>query len=220
MSSLPAMSISVILIDDHPLFRKGLSHLLEAGEEGIAVVGQFAEIGSVLDWLRDGGHAEVALLDRNLRDEDGLTLAPALKRNGIKVIMLTVADEAHEIREAIKRGVDGYVSKTSEPAQILQAISAVARGSGLLHTPVMDETMQGKLASDASNKLSTRELEIVGLVARGMSNKAIGDELGLSDNTVRNHLGNILEKLGLENRVQVATFALKQGIGRKSGASG
>ena len=79
--------------------------------------------------------------------------------------------------------------------------------------------MQGKLASDASSKLSTRELEIVGLVARGMSNKAIGDELGLSDNTVRNHLGNILEKLGLENRVQVATFALKQGIGRKSGAS-
>jgi two-component system nitrate/nitrite response regulator NarL len=83
----------------------------------------------------------------------------------------------------------------------------------------MDEAMQGKLASDASGKLTTRELEIVGLVAQGMSNKAIGDELGLSDNTVRNHLGSILEKLGLDNRVQVATFALKQGIGRKSGAA-
>ncbi|MHB1292815.1 MAG: response regulator [Sulfuricella sp.] len=214
MSNLPAMSISVILIDDHPLFRKGLSHLLEAREEGITVAGQFAAIGGVLDWLRDGGRAEVALLDRNLRDEDGLTLVPELKRCGIKVIMLTVADEAHEIRQAIEQGVDGYVSKTSEPAQILQAISTVARGSGLPHSPVMDETMQGKLASDAGSKLSTRELEIVGLVAHGMSNKAIGDELGLSDNTVRNHLGSILEKLGLDNRVQVATFALKHGIGR------
>lgn len=213
------MGISVILIDDHPLFRKGLSHLLEAGEEGIAVAGQFAEIGGVLDWLHNGGRAEVALLDRNLRDEDGLTLVPELKRCGIKVIMLTVADEAHEIREAIERGVDGYVSKTSEPAQILQAIFTVAQDSGLPHSLVMDEAMQGKLASDAGSKLSTRELEIVGLVARGMSNKAIGDELGLSDNTVRNHLGSILEKLGLNNRVQVATFALKQGIGRKSGAA-
>jgi DNA-binding NarL/FixJ family response regulator len=212
------MSISVILIDDHPLFRKGLSHLLEAGE-GITVAGQFAEISGVLDWIQDGGRTDVALLDRNLRDEDGLTLVPELKRCGIKVIMLTVADEAHEIREAIERGVDGYVSKTSEPAQILRAIFTVAQGSGLPHSPVMDEAMQGKLASDASSKLTSRELEIVGLVAQGMSNKAIGDELGLSDNTVRNHLGSILEKLGLDNRVQVATFALKQGIGRKSGAA-
>jgi DNA-binding NarL/FixJ family response regulator len=213
------MNISVILIDDHPLFRKGLSHLLVAGAEGISVAGQFAEIGSVLDWLRDGGRADVALLDRNLGDEDGLTLVPELKRCGFKVIMLTVADEAHEIREAIDRDVDGYVSKTSELAQILQAISTVAKGPRLHHSPVMDETMQKKLASDVGSKLSTRELEIVGLVAQGMSNKAIGMELGLSDNTVRNHLGSILEKLGLDNRVQVATFALKQGIGRKTGAS-
>jgi DNA-binding NarL/FixJ family response regulator len=210
------MGISVILIDDHPLFRKGLSHLLEAREEGITVAGQFAGIGGVLDWLKDGGRADVALLDRNLRDEDGLTLVPELKRCGIKVIMLTVADEAHAIREAIGRGVDGYVSKTSDPDQILLAISTVARGSDLHPSPVMDETMRGKLASGASSKLTTRELDIVGLVAHGLSNKAIGDELGLSDNTVRNHLGSILEKLGLDNRVQVATFALKQGIGRKS----
>lgn len=213
------MSISVILIDDHPLFRTGLSHLLEAREAGITVAGQFAEIDGVLNWLRNGGRADVALLDRNLRDEDGLTLVPELKRCGIKVIMLTVAEEAHEIREAIEHGVDGYVSKTSEPAQILQAISTVARDSGLHHAPVMDKAMQGKLAADASSKLTTRELEIVGLVAHGMSNKAIGDALGLSDNTVRNHLGSILEKLELDNRVQVATFALKHGIGRKSGAA-
>lgn len=206
------MTISIILIDDHPLFRKGLSHLIEAHGKEVAVVGQFADIGAVLDWLQNGGNAEVALLDRNLRDEDGLALVPELKRRGIRVIMLTVAEEAHEIREAVDLGVDGYVLKTSEPEQILQAIYTVSQGSGLRRFPVMDDSMQGKLGRDASSTLSSRELEIVGLVARGMSNKAIGDALGLSDNTVRNHLRSILEKLGLDNRVQVATFALKHGI--------
>lgn len=205
------MDIPIILVDDHPLFRKGLSHLLETHGEGITVVGQFAGISEVLDWLQRGGSGAVALLDRNLRDEDGLTLVPELKRHGIKVIMLTVAEEAHEIREAVDVGVDGYVLKTSESSQILRAIYAVAQGRGA-RPPVLDESMQGKLAPDASTRLSTRELEIVGLVALGMSNKAIGEELGLSDNTVRNHLRSILEKLGLENRVQVATFALKHGI--------
>lgn len=205
------MDIPIILVDDHPLFRKGLSHLLETHGEGITVVGQFTGISEVLDWLQKGGRGAVALLDRNLRDEDGLTLVPDLKRHGIKVIMLTVAEEAHEIREAVDVGVDGYVLKTSEPSQILRAIYAVAQSRGVT-PPVLDESMQGKLTPDASTRLSSRELEIVGLVARGMSNKAIGEELGLSDNTVRNHLRSILEKLGLDNRVQVATFALKHGI--------
>lgn len=206
------MTIAVILVDDHPLFRKGLTHLLEAHGTDVAIVGQFAGAGSLLAWLQNGGNAGVALLDRNLGNEDGLALVPELKRRGIKVIMLTVAEEAHEIREAVDLGVDGYVLKTSEPEQILQAIHAVSHGSGLRSFPVMDDTMQGKLARDSGTTLTTRELEIVGLVACGMSNKAIGDELGLSDNTVRNHLRSILEKLGLDNRVQVATFALKHGI--------
>lgn len=206
------MTISIILIDDHPLFRKGLSHLIDAHGNEVVVAEQFADIGAVLGWLQNGGGADVALLDRNLRDEDGLALVPELKRRGIKVIMLTVAEEAHEIREAVDLGVDGYVLKTSEPEQILQAIYAVCRGPGLRRFPVMDDSMQGKLAQETSSVLSSREQEIVGLVARGMSNKAIGEALGLSDNTVRNHLGSILEKLGLDNRVQVATFALKHGI--------
>lgn len=213
------MTISVILIEDHPLFRKGLSHLIEAHGSEVVVAKQFADIGAVLAWLAGGGGADVALLDRNLHDEDGLALVPELKRRGIKVIMLTVAEEAHEIREAVDLGVDGYVLKTSEPEQILQAIDAVCQGPGLRRFPVMDDGMQGKLGQRTSRALSSRELEIVGLVARGMSNKAIGEALGLSDNTVRNHLRSILEKLGLDNRVQVATFALKHGIGRKPGGA-
>lgn len=210
------MTIPLILVDDHPLFRRGLSYLLETHANSIEVAGQFANIKDVLEWLNLGKVCSVALLDRNLHDEDGLDLVPELKRRGIKVIMLTVAEEAHEIREAVQAGVDGYILKTSEPEQILQAITSVM-GGGLPYNPVMDQHTQGKLAPDLGSKLSSRELEIVGLVARGMSNKAIGDALGLSDNTVRNHLRSILEKLALDNRVQVATFALKHGIGRKTG---
>lgn len=207
------MTASVILIDDHPLFRKGLSYLLESSGAGLSVAGQFSSPAEVIDWLQAGGRASVALLDRNLRDEDGLALVPDLKRCGIKVIMLTVAEEPHEIRAALDRGVDGYVLKTSEPEQILRAIAAVSQGSPTGRpVPVLDQSMNGRLAPEAGGKLTGRELEIVGLVAKGMSNKAIGDELGLSDNTVRNHLRSILEKLGLDNRVQVATFALKHGI--------
>jgi DNA-binding NarL/FixJ family response regulator len=206
------MPVSVILIDDHPLFRKGLTHLLESHGAGVSVAGQFAGIGEVTEWLQAGGRANVALLDRNLRDEDGLALVPELKRCGIKVIMLTVAEEPHEIRAALDRGVDGYVLKTSEPELILQTIFAVGQNLSARQAPVLDQSMQSKLTPDEGGKLTSRELEIVGLVAQGMSNKAIGDALGLSDNTVRNHLRSILEKLALDNRVQVATFALKHGI--------
>lgn len=210
------MAISIILIDDHPLFRKGLVHLLADNRE-VAIVGEFADLASVRAWLADGGQADVALLDRTLRGEDGLDLVPDLKRSRIKTVMLTMADEDHEIRDAIEIGVDGYVLKTSEPEHILQAIYAVFQGASMYPSHVMQKIAQGKSLQGAFDKLSLRELEIVAHVARGLSNRAIGDALGLSENTVRNHLRSILEKLGLDNRVQVATLALKYGVvGRKT----
>ncbi len=210
------MNISIILIDDHPLFRKGLVHLL-ADNRGVTVAAEFADVLSVKDWLAQGGRADVALLDRTLGGEDGLDLVPDLKRHQIKTIMLTMADEDHEIRDAIEKGVDGYVLKTSEPEQILQAIHAVSQGASLYPSHVMQKIAQGKSLQGAFDKLSQRELEIVSYVARGLSNRAIGDALGLSENTVRNHLRSILDKLGLENRVKVATLALKYGVvGRKT----
>lgn len=213
------MTISVILIDDHPLFRKGLVHLLENDRE-VKVIGEFADITSTREWLERGGKADVALLDRTLRDEDGLDLAPILKQHAIKIIMLTIADEDHEIRDAIESGVDGYILKTSEPEQILQAITAVYQGSSMFPSHVMQKIARGELLHGFFDKLSQRELEIVTYVARGMSNRAIGEALGLSENTVRNHLRSILDKLGLTNRVQVATLALEHGIVKRKDSSG
>ncbi len=208
------MTISLVLIDDHPLFRKGLSHLLDNNAE-IRVAGQFADAASLRQWLAEGGAADVALLDRTLQESDGLDLVPDLKRRQIKVIMLTVAEEDHEIRDAINRGVDGYVLKTSEPEQILRAIHAIHEGDSLFPAHIMQKMASGELMHGTFDKLSQREREIVSYVVQGMSNRAIGNALGLSENTVRNHLRSILDKLGLDNRVQVATLALKQGIRKR-----
>ncbi|MEJ5210684.1 MAG: response regulator transcription factor, partial [Burkholderiales bacterium] len=101
------------------------------------------------------------------------------------------------------------------PEQILQAIRSVHAGHSMLPAHIMQKMARGELAQNVFDKLSQRELEIVTYVARGMSNRAIGEALGLSENTVRNHLRSILDKLGLANRVQVATLALEQGLVRR-----
>jgi DNA-binding NarL/FixJ family response regulator len=207
------MAITLIFIDDHPLFRKGLGHLL-AEVPDIAVAGQFPGPDELQAWLVGGGRADIALLDRSLGEMDGLTLVPQLKRHGIKVIMLTMAEEDHEIRDAIRQGVDGYVLKTSDAEQIMRAVRAVYQGDSLFPSHIMQKLAGGGLHG-AFDKLSRRELEIVTFVARGLSNRAIGLSLGLSENTVRNHLRSILDKLGLANRVQVATLALEQGLVKK-----
>ena len=208
------MPLSVILVDDHPLFRKGLSHLLE-NRSDIFVTGQFANAASVREWLQQGGHADLALLDRALGDEDGLNLVAELRRHRIKAIMLTMAEEDHEIRDAMEKGVDGYLLKSSDPDQIVQTILSVSQGNSVFPARILQKIARGELGPGVTGKLSQRELEIVGYVARGLSNRAIGDALGLSENTVRNHLRSILEKLGFDNRVQVATFALEHGIAKK-----
>lgn len=207
------MSINVVLVDDHPLFRKGLEHLLDHSAE-VSIAGQFSDIDSARQWLKSGGRADVVLLDRGLQGTDGLSLVPDFKARGIKVIMLTIADEDHEIREAIERGVDGYILKSSEPEQIIQAIHSVHLGNSMLPSHIVQKMARGELMNGAFDKLSQREVEIVTYVARGLTNRAIGETLNLSENTVRNHLRSILDKLGLSNRVQVATLALKQGLAK------
>lgn len=212
------MSLSVILVDDHPLFRKGLLHLLESREE-ISVSAQFANAPELRLWLQQGGHADVALLDRTLGEVDGLDLVSELHQRNIKVIMLTMAEGDHEIRDAMEKGVDGYLLKSSEPDQIIQSIIAVSQGNSIFPAQILQKIARGELGPSIASRLSQRELEIVSYVARGLSNRAIGDTLGLSENTVRNHLRSILEKLEFDNRVQVATFALEHGLMKRTEGS-
>jgi DNA-binding NarL/FixJ family response regulator len=200
-------AIRVLIVDDHPLIRVGVRRSLE-NTPGIAVAGECADLAAARAWLTESGAADVVILDRSLPDGDGLELVPLFKAAGMKVIVLTVEDADEEIRAAIETGVDGYLLKSSDTDQIVHAIGIVLQDAGAFPPQVLQKLSRGE-REDPLAKLSARELEIAEYVAQGYSNKVIGAKLNLSDNTVRNHLANIMQKLGFHNRVQVATLVLQ-----------
>ena len=201
--------LNVILVDDHPLLRMGVAgYIGQAGD--MRLLAELSNAADLRAWLARGEKADVVLLDRSLPDADGLDLVSELREAGLKVIMLTIADSDEEISEAIAAGVDGYVLKSTEPAQVLAAIRNVGEGQSSFPLNIMQRMARGELQQHALSALTPREMEIVAYVKEGLSNKIIAYKLSLSENTVRNHLRNIMEKLGLRNRVQVATLALKE----------
>ncbi|TCJ14756.1 response regulator transcription factor [Parasulfuritortus cantonensis] len=200
--------IRILIIDDHPLIRLGVRHSVESLPD-LTVSQECADLACVHDWLNGGGAADVAVLDRSLPDGDGLDLVPVLKAAGMKVIILTVEDGDEEIRAAIETGVDGYLLKSSDTEQISHAIGVVLQDAGAFPPAVLQKLYRAGAAEDPLSRLSARELEIAEYVAQGHSNKVIGAKLNLSDNTVRNHLANIMQKLDFHNRVQVATLVLQ-----------
>jgi DNA-binding NarL/FixJ family response regulator len=201
--------IRILIIDDHPLIRLGVRHSVESLSD-LSVSKECADLASVHDWLSNGGKADVAVLDRSLPDGDGLDLVPVLKAAGMKVIILTVEDGDEEIRAAIESGVDGYLLKSSDTEQISRAIGVVLQDAGAFPPAILQKLYRAGAQDDPLDRLSAREMEIAECVAQGLSNKVIGGRLNLSDNTVRNHLANIMQKLDFHNRVQVATLVLQR----------
>ncbi len=199
--------IRVLIVDDHPLIRLGVKRALE-NEPELSVTGECADLAATRAWLADSGQADVAILDRSLPDGDGLELVNELKQVGMKIIILTVEDADEEIRAAIDAGVDGYLLKSSDTEQIIHAIGIVLQDAGAFPPAILQKMSRGDMNAPLA-KLSPREMEIAEYVAQGYSNKVIGAKLDLSDNTVRNHLANIMQKLDFHNRVQVATLVLQ-----------
>lgn len=205
--------IRVLIIDDHPLLRMGIRGLIE-GRPDLEVAADCADLTSARTWLQTEC-ADVAIIDRNLPDGDGLELLPILKAQGTRTIILTVEDDDVEIRSAVEAGVDGYLLKSSDSDQILMAISMVLKDSVAFPAHILQKMSNGQVDTPLT-RLSVREIEIAESVAEGLSNKVIGARLHLSDNTVRNHLANIMQKLGLSNRVQVATLMLQHARRKKT----
>jgi DNA-binding NarL/FixJ family response regulator len=214
--------IRVLLVDDHSLFRKGLAALL-AKEKGFEVAGE-AQDGIEAFAKAKELKPDLVLMDISMPRCDGVEATRRIREAfpSLKVVMLTILEEDKRLFEAIKAGAQGYMLKNVKPEALFQALRGVAAGEAAISRATASKIMnefaeqaRGGCAGAAIEELSERELGVLRLLTQGMTNKEIGHELHLAENTVKNHLKNILEKLQVENRVQAAAFALKRGIVRE-----
>jgi DNA-binding NarL/FixJ family response regulator len=214
--------LRILLVDDHILFRKGVASLLDSRED-MEVVGEAANGLEAMARAREAV-PDVMLMDIGMPECDGLEATRLIKREipHVKIIMLTVSDDDRDLFTAIKEGADGYLLKNLEPQQLFDMLEGVRRGetpmSGLLATKILQEFRKpggGRSLArrpEAGDGLSPREIEVLELVVEGSTNKEIAAALSISKNTVKIHLRNILEKLHLHNRIQVAVYAVRKGL--------
>lgn len=217
-------SINVLIVDDHPLLRQGLSRLLEL-EGGINVVGQ-ASNGIEALHLMDQLEPDVLLLDINMPGMNGIEVAKAVreKHPNTEVLVLTIHDNESYVNEMIRVGAKGYLLKDAEPREVVLAIKKVATGDTVYSTQLMERVMEryhhmemqyGRLQSAAAIQdleLTNRELEILQYICEGLSNKEIAKALFISEKTVKNHITSLLRKLEVEDRTQAAVFAVSHGM--------
>src|SRR5437764_4869325 len=209
--------IRVLVVDDHALFRRGLEMVLEQ-EPDIDVVGE-AEDGAEALQKAVETTPDIVLMDVRMPKRGGIDACTAIKDAvpSTKIIMLTMSDEEADLYEAIKAGASGYLLKEISIEEVATAIRAVAGGQSLI-SPAMATKLLTELASlvkkddDRSQvplpKLTDRELDVLRLVSRGMNNREIGQQLFISENTVKNHVRNILDKLQLHSRMEAVVYAV------------
>lgn len=212
----------VLLADDHPLFRDGLAALLRA--RGMTVVGEANNGVEALELAR-ASKPELILMDVNMPQMDGLEATRRIKAElpETKIVILTVSDEDENLFQAIKFGAEGYLLKNLQSQAFFDLIDGIGRGeapiSRELATKILDEFSR-RLKDDAkvanSEDLTDREKQVLELVAEGSTNRDIASRLNVTENTVKYHLKNILEKLHLRNRAQAVAYAMQAGLLKKS----
>jgi DNA-binding NarL/FixJ family response regulator len=210
--------IRILLADDHSLFRMGIASLLSA-EPGFEVVGEAANGEEAIAEARRL-MPDVILMDLSMPDVTGLEATRRLKEEMpyVRIVILTVSDDARDLFEAIKSGAHGYLLKKIEPQAFFEMVRSAANREAAISpemaakllTEFAEMAGRAPASSAPQTTLSTRENEVLDLVAQGKANKEIAAALAIAEGTVKNHLRNILEKLHLENRVQAAVFALRR----------
>ncbi|MDP2659591.1 MAG: response regulator transcription factor [Dehalococcoidia bacterium] len=213
------MSMKVLLVDDHVLFRAGIASLLSAW--GLEVVGQASDGREALMKAR-ALHPDLILMDVKMPRCDGLQATRLIKAEmpQVKIVMLTVSDDEQDLFEAIKAGAQGYLLKNLRGEEFMEMLAGISRGeapvSPVLAAKILDEfarrSSRGFASPSSKDELSEREKEVLRLIAQGASNRVMASSLVISENTVRYHIKNILAKLHLHNRAQAAAFAVQEGL--------
>lgn len=197
----------VILVDDHAILLDGIRSLL-SGVEGISVDRAFTSAEEALKYLQQG-NADLLITDFNLPGMDGLSLIRAVQRTneGIKIIVLSMHNEVHLVKEILRTGVQGFVLKNDSHKELLQAIQEVINGKVYLSSDVNKMLIQSMDNPDEGKLLTDREREIVKLIAKEYSNKQIAEDLFISERTVETHRKNIFRKTGTSSLVGLIKFA-------------
>ncbi len=215
---------TVLVVDDHPLFRRGVRQLLSMSE-GIEVVGEAGNRAEALALVRQF-EPDLILLDLNLKGESGLDILTALKEEdpSRRVVMLTVSDAPDDLIGAIRAGADGYLLKDMEPEDLLVRVREALSGS-----TVIGEALAARLAAalrqearDSARSpareirdLTDRERAVLRCIAEGQSNKLIARALSITEGTVKVHVKHVLKKLGFRSRVEAAVWAAESGLRRE-----
>jgi DNA-binding NarL/FixJ family response regulator len=204
--------IRVALVEDHNLVREGL-RLALAGAEGFEIVGEAASRAGAID-LVAATRPDVLLLDLTLPEGDALPLLESLPaiQPGLRIIILTMHSDPETVRQALAAGASGYLVKGAHLEELFAAIRAVARGQRYLHSSVTDTVVEDSIRWFRSGPLSTREREILRLLASGHPPTEIGQMLGISVHTVRRHVANISEKLGIRGNNALTRYAIRSGL--------
>jgi DNA-binding NarL/FixJ family response regulator len=221
--------IRILLVDDHAIVRQGLRMFIEL-QNDMTVAGEGAD-GREAVALAAQLQPDIVLLDLAMPVMDGVEAALKIREcsPGSLVLILTSFGEDDKVFPAIRAGAHGYLLKDIQPQDLLQALRAAYRGEAQLHPQIIRRLMSAVVESTQPEKprsapeqagletLTQREREVLGMIAQGLNNREIADQLVIGESTVKTHVSNLLDKLGLEDRTRAAIWAFKHGLGRTEG---
>lgn len=210
------MCINLMIADDHIMIREGIKQLLEFDGD-MKVILETGDGEECIELL-EKNNPDVLLLDINMPKKNGIEVLSEIRKNGfdLKVLMLTVHNEVEYLIKAMDIGVDGYILKDSESAELKKAIYAIMNGEKYIQ-PSLIPALNARLINidedkDKIEQLTKREIEVLAKVAKGMFNREIAISLNISERTVKNHISNIFKKIQVSDRTQAAVFAIRNDI--------
>ena len=210
---MPESNNTVLLVDDHPLLRKGVCQLLEL-EDDIDVIGEAAN-GADAVVQAAALDPDLILLDLSMKGMDGIETLVALRDAGVtsRIVVFSVSDDRTDVVSALKSGADGYLLKDTEPEELVDSIRNACSGKMVLSeqlAEVLALSFRDKDQGPDINTLTRRELQILKYIAEGLSNKLIGRKLDIAESTVKVHVKHLLKKLGFRSRVEAAVWMVEQ----------